>query len=68
VKLPIALNCWEVFLAIVGVSGWIASDTSVAGVTVREVDPDTPFTVAVITEVTVVAVAATATAPSGRGC
>jgi hypothetical protein len=39
-KVPVAVNCWVVPLAMLGLVGVIARDTSVAGVTVRVVSPD----------------------------
>ncbi len=37
---PVAVNCWVVPLATLGLAGVTARETSVAGVTVRVVDPD----------------------------
>jgi hypothetical protein len=39
-KVPVATNCWFVFLTMVGLVGVIAIDTSVAEVTVTVVEPD----------------------------
>jgi small neutral amino acid transporter SnatA (MarC family) len=54
-NVPMAVNCWVVPLAMPGLVGVIATDTSIAGFTVRVVDPDMLPDVAV----TVVAPAAT---------
>jgi hypothetical protein len=45
---PVAMNCWFVPFAMLGLVGVTAMDTSVAGVTVRVVDPDVLPDVAVI--------------------
>ena len=47
-KMPVATNCWVVPNAMLGLVGVIASETSVAGVTVRVVEPDTLPEIAVI--------------------
>ena len=39
-KVPVAVNCFEVFLTMLGLVGVTAMDTSVAGVTVKVVDPE----------------------------
>jgi hypothetical protein len=45
---PVAVNCWAVPRAMLGLAGVIAMDTSVAAVTVSVVDPDMLPSVAVI--------------------
>jgi hypothetical protein len=45
---PVAVNCWFVPLAMLGLAGVTVTDTSVAEFTVRPVEPDTPPDVAVI--------------------
>jgi hypothetical protein len=47
-KVPVALNCWVVPIAMLGFVGLIVSDTSVAPVTVRVVVPERPPDTAVI--------------------
>jgi hypothetical protein len=47
-KVPVAVNCWVVPIAILGLPGVIAMETSVAAVTVNVVDPDILPDVAVI--------------------
>ncbi len=42
------MNCWVVSLAMLGLAGKTAMETSVAGVIVSVVDPDTLLLVAVI--------------------
>ena len=45
---PVAVNCWVVPRAMLGLVGVIATETSVAGFTVSVVDPDSEPDVAVI--------------------
>ena len=47
-KVPVAVNCWVVPIAILGLPGLIAMETSVAEVTVNVVDPEMLPDVAVI--------------------
>ncbi len=47
-KVPVAVNCCAVLDAIFALAGVIETDTSVAGVTVSAVDPDTPPDAAVM--------------------
>jgi hypothetical protein len=51
VYVPVALNCWFVPLAIHGFAGVTPIETSVAGVTVSPVDPDTlPVAAVMVTD------------------
>ncbi len=59
-NVPVAVNCWVVPLAMLGLAGVIARDTSVAGFTVSAVDPDILPDVALIV---VVPAATAATKP-----
>jgi hypothetical protein len=45
---PVALNCWVVPEAMLGLAGVTVMDTSVAAVTVSVVDPDAPPNIAVM--------------------
>jgi hypothetical protein len=55
---PVAVNCWVVLLAILGLVGVIARETSVAGVMVRLVDPEMlPHAAVIVAEPAATAVA-----------
>ena len=51
-----AVNCWDVPFAMLRLAGVIARDTSIAGVTVKVVDPETLPDIAVIVTVPVATV------------
>src|SRR5205823_2497571 len=58
VNVPVAVNCCFVPLAMLGLAGVTAIDCSAAAVTVRTVEPVTPFSVAVMLDVPVAAAVA----------
>jgi hypothetical protein len=58
VNVPVAVNCTVPPSGTVGASGDTAIDTSVAGVTVNEAEPDTDPSVALIVDVPVVSAVA----------
>ena len=51
VYVPVAVNCWVVPSVMLGLSGVIAIDTSVAAVTVNPVEPETAPSAALIVAV-----------------
>src|SRR5262249_5377650 len=53
VYVPVAVNCWVRPLATLGLAGVTAIDCSAAAVTVITVEPEIPFSVALIVEVPV---------------
>ena len=52
-SVPVAVNCWVVPLAMLGLAGVTAIETRTAGLTVSTVEPVTPPSVAVIVDVPV---------------